>query len=290
MDYLKINNILYEYFRRDEDGNIEGIQKAIDNVSLSVKAGDFISILGHNGSGKSTLAKLINALLIPAQGTVIVDGEDTSDKNNTLSIRKKTGMVFQNPDNQIIASTVEEDIAFGPENIGIKSEDIIQRVNNALEVLGLSEYRKTSPNHLSGGQKQRVAIAGILAMEPKCIILDEATSMLDPKGRRDVLDIVHQLNKNLGITIILITHNMEEVVDSDYVYIMSEGQIIESGTPREIFSREEFLLENGLDVPPITRIAGILNKNGLAVSPNVLSLEELVEEIGRIGKSGNHSR
>ncbi len=290
MDYLKINNILYEYFRRDEDGNIEGIQKAIDNVSLSVKAGDFISILGHNGSGKSTLAKLINALLIPAQGTVIVDGEDTSDKNNTLSIRKKTGMVFQNPDNQIIASTVEEDIAFGPENIGIKSEDIIQRVNNALEVLGLSEYRKTSPNHLSGGQKQRVAIAGILAMEPKCIILDEATSMLDPKGRRDVLDIVHQLNKNLGMTIILITHNMEEVVDSDYVYIMSEGQIIESGTPREIFSREEFLLENGLDVPPITRIAGILNKNGLAVSPNVLSLEELVEEIGRIGKSGNHSR
>ena len=290
MDYLKINDVIYEYFRRDEDGNIEDIQKAIDNISLSVKAGDFISILGHNGSGKSTLAKLINALLIPSQGTVIVDGQDTGDKNNTLSIRKKTGMVFQNPDNQIIAGTVEEDIAFGPENIGIKSEEILQRVDNALKVLGLSRYRKKSPNHLSGGQKQRVAIAGVLAMEPKCIILDEATSMLDPGGRRDVLDIVHRLNEQMGITIILITHNMEEVIDSDYVYVMGEGQIIGSGTPKEIFSREKFLLENGLDMPSVAKIAAILRRKGLPVSSGILSMEELINEIKEIGKSGNYSR
>lgn len=279
MDYLSINDVLYEYFLRDDEGNVSGINRALDEINLQVRQGDFITILGRNGSGKSTLAKLINALLIPAGGSVIVDNMDTKDPENTLPIRMKTGMVFQNPDNQIVAGVVEEDVAFGPENIGMPSEDIRVRVQEVLTRLKMWDKRRKSPNHLSGGQKQRVAIAGVLAMEPKCIILDEATSMLDPGGRADVIRIVHELNKEMGITIILITHNMEEAIGSDYIYVMDTGKVVMEGVPQEIFSKEERLLERGLSVPSAVKLANILRSRGLPLPGNILTMAMLRDAI-----------
>lgn len=287
MDYLKINNLLYEYFYRDEEGDVEGINTALCDVNLSVKQGDFVSILGHNGSGKSTLAKLINALLVPAEGSVIVDGMDTKDSELTLEIRKNTGMVFQNPDNQIVAGVVEEDVAFGPENLGVEPEKIRSRVKKALSSLNMWDVRKKSPNHLSGGQKQRVAISGILAMEPKCIVLDEATSMLDPVGRRDVINTVRSLNRDMGITIIQITHNMEETVFSDRIFVMDKGKLILSGTPLYVYSRGDFLLEHGLDIPGAVRISNMLRDRGIPIDNGVLTMQDLVKNIEGI-KNGNY--
>ena len=243
MGIIKAKNVVHEFFRRDEEGNVESITTALDHVNLDVKAGQFIAILGHNGSGKSTLAKHINALLTPTEGVIWVDGMDVLDEDNTIPIRKTAGMVFQNPDNQIIASVVEEDVGFGPENIGVPTEEIWTRVNQSLEAVDMVKYRKHSPNKLSGGQKQRVAIAGVVAMEPKCIVFDEPTAMLDPNGRKEVIATAHDLNKKKGVTIILITHYMEEVVDADYVYVMEKGKIVMDGTPRDIFSRVDELKE-----------------------------------------------
>ncbi len=257
---VNFDKVTFEYIRRDEEGNVEGINKALDEIDLDVKKGDFIAILGANGSGKSTLARHINALLKPTEGTVYIEELDTKDEKNHLSIREKTGMVFQNPDNQIIASIVEEDVGFGPENIGIPTKEIWERVADALEKTGMTAYREKSPNNLSGGQKQRVAIAGILAMKPDCIVLDEPTAMLDPEGRKEVIKTVTELNKTEGITIILITHYMTEVVGADKVYVMEKGSIKLQGTPRQIFSKVETLAEYKLDVPQVTWIAHLLRK------------------------------
>ena len=246
-----------------------------------MQPGQFISILGHNGSGKSTLAKHINALLLPTEGTLLVDGKDTSVAANELSIRRNAGMVFQNPDNQIIASVVEEDVGFGPENIGVPTEEIWQRVEKALKSVGMWEYRTHSPNRLSGGQKQRVAIAGVMAMEPKCIILDEPTAMLDPDGRKEVIKTAHELNKKKGVTIILITHYMEEVVDSDYVYVMEKGAVVMQGSPREIFSQVDALKKYRLDVPQVTLLADELRKAGMNIPAGILTREELLEALCR---------
>ena len=263
MGIIKAKNVVHEFFRRDEEGNVESITTALDHVNLDVKAGQFIAILGHNGSGKSTLAKHINALLTPTEGVIWVDGMDVLDEDNTIPIRKTAGMVFQNPDNQIIASVVEEDVGFGPENIGVPTEEIWTRVNQSLEAVDMVKYRKHSPNKLSGGQKQRVAIAGVVAMEPKCIVFDEPTAMLDPNGRKEVIATAHGLNKKKGVTIILITHYMEEVVDADYVYVMEKGKIVMDGTPRDIFSRVDELKEHRLDVPQATLVADELRSAGV---------------------------
>lgn len=289
MDYLKINNLLYEYFLRNEEGDILGINEALKDINLSVSPGEFVSVLGRNGSGKSTLAKLINALLAPASGTVFVDGMDTKDSENILEIRTRTGMVFQNPDNQIVAGVVEEDVAFGPENIGVPSEEIRTRVKDSLNALSMWPFHKKSPNHLSGGQKQRVAVAGILAMKPKCIILDEATSMLDPKGRKDVINVALDLNRNHGIGIILITHNMEETIYSNRIFVMDKGHLVMEGTPRDIFSRGEALTELGLTLPEITHVAEGLRAKGLPISSGILTREELVKEIKDLYINGNNS-
>ena len=279
MGIIKAKNVVHEFFRRDEEGNVESITTALDHVNLDVKAGQFIAILGHNGSGKSTLAKHINALLTPTEGVIWVDGMDVLDEDNTIPIRKTAGMVFQNPDNQIIASVVEEDVGFGPENIGVPTEEIWTRVNQSLEAVDMVKYRKHSPNKLSGGQKQRVAIAGVVAMEPKCIVFDEPTAMLDPNGRKEVIATAHDLNKKKGVTIILITHYMEEVVDADYVYVMEKGKIVMDGTPRDIFSRVDELKEHPLDVPQATLLAYELQKKGFPLRDGILSNEELVEEL-----------
>ena len=279
MGIIKARNLIHEYIRRDEEGNVESIQTAVDQVNLDVKAGDFIAILGHNGSGKSTLAKHINALLEPSEGTLWVDGRDTKDPENLYDVRRTAGMVFQNPDNQIIASVVEEDVGFGPENMGVPTDEIWTRVEESLRSVGMYKYRHHSPNRLSGGQKQRVAIAGVMAMQPKCIVLDEPTAMLDPNGRKEVLQAVHELNRKKGVTIILITHYMEEVVDADCVYVMDQGKIVMQGIPREIFSRIGELKEHRLDVPQITLLAHELKKNGLALSDGILTREELVTEL-----------
>ena len=279
MGIIKAKNVVHEFFRRDEEGNVESITTALDHVNLDVKAGQFIAILGHNGSGKSTLAKHINALLTPTEGVIWVDGMDVLDEDNTIPIRKTAGMVFQNPDNQIIASVVEEDVGFGPENIGVPTEEIWTRVNQSLEAVDMVKYRKHSPNKLSGGQKQRVAIAGVVAMEPKCIVFDEPTAMLDPNGRKEVIATAHDLNKKKGVTIILITHYMEEVVDADYVYVMEKGKIVMDGTPRDIFSRVDELKEHRLDVPQATLLAYELQKKGFPLRDGILSNEELVEEL-----------
>ena len=265
MGIIKAKNVVHEFFRRDEEGNVESITTALDHVNLDVKAGQFIAILGHNGSGKSTLAKHINALLTPTEGVIWVDGMDVLDEDNTIPIRKTAGMVFQNPDNQIIASVVEEDVGFGPENIGVPTEEIWTRVNQSLEAVDMVKYRKHSPNKLSGGQKQRVAIAGVVAMEPKCIVFDEPTAMLDPNGRKEVIATAHDLNKKKGVTIILITHYMEEVVDADYVYVMEKGKIVMDGTPRDIFSRVDELKEHRLDVPQATLVADELRSAGVPI-------------------------
>lgn len=279
MGIIKAKNVVHEFFRRDEEGNVESITTALDHVNLDVKAGQFIAILGHNGSGKSTLAKHINALLTPTEGVIWVDGMDVLDEDNTIPIRKTAGMVFQNPDNQIIASVVEEDVGFGPENIGVPTEEIWTRVNQSLEAVDMVKYRKHSPNKLSGGQKQRVAIAGVVAMEPKCIVFDEPTAMLDPNGRKEVIATAHDLNKKKGVTIILITHYMEEVVDADYVYVMEKGKIVMDGTPRDIFSRVEELKEHRLDVPQATLVADELRSAGVPIPQGILTRKELVDAI-----------
>ena len=279
MGIIKAKNVVHEFFRRDEEGNVESITMALDHVNLDVKAGQFIAILGHNGSGKSTLAKHINALLTPTEGVIWVDGMDVLDEDNTIPIRKTAGMVFQNPDNQIIASVVEEDVGFGPENIGVPTEEIWTRVNQSLEAVDMVKYRKHSPNKLSGGQKQRVAIAGVVAMEPKCIVFDEPTAMLDPNGRKEVIASAHDLNKKKGVTIILITHYMEEVVDADYVYVMEKGKIVMDGTPRDIFSRVDELKEHRLDVPQATLVADELRSAGVPVPQGILTRKELVDAI-----------
>ncbi|WP_044938493.1 energy-coupling factor transporter ATPase [Pseudobutyrivibrio sp. LB2011] len=283
MAIIRSKELVHEYIRRDEEGNVESIQLALDHVNLNVEPGQFISILGHNGSGKSTFAKHINALLTPSEGTIWVDEMNTSDDEYTFAVRQTAGMVFQNPDNQIIASVVEEDVAFGPENIGVPTEQIVERVDKSLKMVGMTKYKAHSPNKLSGGQKQRVAIAGVMAMEPKCIILDEPTAMLDPDGRADVLRAVHTLNREKGITVILITHYMEEVVDSDYVYVMEKGKVFMEGKPREIFKDVELLKEHSLDVPQVTLLAHELRKAGLDLPECVLTRKELVDALTQLG-------
>lgn len=282
MGIIKADKLVHEFIRRDEEGNVESITTALDQVDLDVKEGQFIAILGHNGSGKSTLAKHINALLSPTEGSLWVDGMDVQEEENAIPVRRTAGMVFQNPDNQIIASVVEEDVGFGPENIGVPTDEIWERVAHSLEAVGMTKYRKHSPNKLSGGQKQRVAIAGVVAMEPKCIVFDEPTAMLDPNGRKEVIATAHELNRKKGVTILLITHYMEEVVDADYIYVMEKGQIVMQGTPREIFSRVEELKEHRLDVPQVTLVADELRKAGLDIPAGILTREELVDAIMRL--------
>ena len=279
MGIIKAKDLVHEYIRRDEEGNVESIQTALDKVSLDVKKGDFIAVLGHNGSGKSTLAKHINAILEPTEGSLWVDGFDTTDEKNIWDIRQRAGMVFQNPDNQIIASVVEEDVGFGPENIGVPTDEIWQRVEESLKAVGMLKYREHSPNKLSGGQKQRVAIAGVLAMKPDCIVLDEPTAMLDPKGRKEVMDTIHELNKTEGITIVLITHFMEEAVTADHILVIDRGVLKMEGTPREIFSQADKVTEIGLDVPVPADLARRLRKKGLAVSEKCMTDEELGEAL-----------
>ena len=279
MGIIEAKDLVHEYIIRDEEGNVESIRTALDHMDLSVEAGQFIAVLGHNGSGKSTFAKHLNALLTPSEGTLIVDGMDVSDESLTYDIRQEAGMVFQNPDNQIIASVVQEDVGFGPENIGVPTEEIWERVEKSLKAVGMWQYREHSPNKLSGGQKQRVAIAGVMAMEPKCIILDEPTAMLDPNGRKEVLEAVHALNREKGVTIILITHYMEEVVDADKIYVMDHGHVVMEGTPKEIFSQVDTLKHYRLDVPQVTILADELKKRGLDIPDGILTKEELVEAL-----------
>ena len=265
------------YIKRDDEGNAAGTVRAIDGVDLDASAGQFIAILGHNGSGKSTLAKHLNALLFPTEGTVWVDGMDTKEEKNLWEIRREAGMVFQNPDNQIIAQVVEEDVGFGPENIGVPTQEIWERVEKSLKAVGMYEHRKKSPNRLSGGQKQRVSIAGVIAMEPKCIIMDEPTAMLDPNGRKEVIKAAKSLNREKGITVILITHYMEEAVSADRIFVMDEGKIAMQGTPEEVFSRVEEMQELDLDVPQVTLLAHELRKAGLDIPAGILTKEELAD-------------
>lgn len=293
MGIVKAKNLTFEYIRRDEDGNVEGITKAVDNVSIDIKQGDFVAVLGHNGSGKSTFAKHLNALVMPTEGTVWVDSMDTREEENTLKVRQSAGMVFQNPDNQIVGTLVDEEVGFGPENIGVPTEEIWERVEKSLKAVGMYAFRNQSPNKLSGGQKQRVAIAGIVAMKPKCIVLDEPTAMLDPLGRKDVLNVLHELNRQENVTVILITHYMEEVIDIDKLYVMDDGKLVMSGTPREIFSQVEKLKELRLDVPHVTELAYELQKEGVPLKNGILTSEEFTEELIRVRNEGfnvNNSR
>ena len=293
MGIVKAKNLTFEYIRRDEDGNVEGITKAVDNVSIDIKQGDFVAVLGHNGSGKSTFAKHLNALVMPTEGTVWVDGMDTREEKNTLKVRQTAGMVFQNPDNQIVGTLVDEEVGFGPENIGVPTEEIWERVEKSLKAVGMYAFRNQSPNKLSGGQKQRVAIAGIVAMKPKCIVLDEPTAMLDPLGRKDVLNVLHELNRQENVTVILITHYMEEVIDIDKLYVMDDGKLVMSGTPREIFSQVEKLKELRLDVTHVTELAYELQKEGVPLKNGILTSEEFTEELIRVRNEGfnvNNSR
>ena len=293
MGIVKAKNLTFEYIRRDEDGNVEGITKAVDNVSIDIKQGDFVAVLGHNGSGKSTFAKHLNALVMPTEGTVWVDGMDTREEENTLKVRQTAGMVFQNPDNQIVGTLVDEEVGFGPENIGVPTEEIWERVEKSLKAVGMYAFRNQSPNKLSGGQKQRVAIAGIVAMKPKCIVLDEPTEMLDPLGRKDVLNVLHELNRQENVTVILITHYMEEVIDIDKLYVMDDGKLVMSGTPREIFSQVEKLKKLRLDVPHVTELAYELQKEGVPLKNGILTSEEFTEELIRVRNEGfnvNNSR
>lgn len=279
MGIIKTKDLVFEYIRRDEEGNVEGITRAVDEVSLDIKAGDFIAVLGHNGSGKSTLAKHINAILYPTEGTVWVDGMDTSDEEKLWDIRQEAGMVFQNPDNQIIGQVVEEDVGFGPENLGVPTKEIWERVEESLKAVGMYEFRKYSPNKLSGGQKQRVSIAGVIAMHPKCIVLDEPTAMLDPNGRKEVIRAVRALNDVEGITVILITHYMEEIIHANKVFVLDKGSIAMEGTPREIFSQVERLKELRLDVPQVTLLAYELKKAGVSIPDGILTVQELISAL-----------
>lgn len=282
MSIIKTKHLSYHYIRHDEEGNVEGEVPAVKDVNLSVEPGEFIAILGHNGSGKSTLAKHFNALLLPSEGCIVVDGMDTADENNTWDVRSTAGMVFQNPDNQIIGQVVEEDVGFGPENLGVPTKEIWERVEESLKAVGMYEYRKYSPNKLSGGQKQRVSIAGVLAMHPKCIVLDEPTAMLDPNGRKDVIRTARALNDVENVTIILITHYMEEVIYADRVFVMDEGKVVMQGTPREIFSQVERLKHLRLDVPQVTLLAYELQKSGLKLPDGILTAQELTEELKKL--------
>lgn len=280
MGIIKTENLVFEYIRRDEEGNVEGLTRAVDEVTLDIKQGDFVAILGHNGSGKSTLAKHINAILYPTEGTVWVDGMDTTEEEKLWDIRQRAGMVFQNPDNQIIGQIVEEDVGFGPENLGVPTKEIWERMEESLKVVGMYEFRKHSPNKLSGGQKQRVSIAGVIAMHPKCIVLDEPTAMLDPNGRKEVIRAVRALNDVENITVVLITHYMEEIIHADKVFVMDSGKVAMEGTPREIFSQVEKLKSLRLDVPQVTLLAHELKKSGLPLPDGILTKKELVEALG----------
>ena len=282
MGIVKTKDLTFEYIRRDEEGNVEGITTAVDHVNIDLQAGQFIAVLGHNGSGKSTLAKHFNALVSPTEGTVWVDGMDTKEDDKILDIRQTAGMVFQNPDNQIICTLVEEEVGFGPENIGVPTDEIWQRVADSLQAVGMYSFRKASPNKLSGGQKQRVAIAGIVAMKPKCIILDEPTAMLDPSGRQEVISVLHELNEKENVTIILITHYMEEVIGADRVFVMDAGKIMMEGTPRQIFSNVEHLKELRLDVPQVTELAYELKKAGVPLPDGILTKEEFTLALKRL--------
>ena len=279
MGIIKADDVTFEYIRRDEEGNVEGITTAVDHVSLDIKKGQFIAILGHNGSGKSTLAKHMNAILYPTEGTLWVDGMDTKEEEHVWEIRQRAGMVFQNPDNQIIGQVVEEDVGFGPENMGIPTKEIWERVEESLRAVGMYEFRKHSPNKLSGGQKQRVSIAGVLAMHPQCIVLDEPTAMLDPNGRKEVIRAVRGLNDVEGITVILITHYMEEIIHADKVFVMDKGAIAMEGTPREIFSQVDKLKELRLDVPQVTMLAYELKKKGMNLPDGILTTKELIDAL-----------
>ena len=279
MGIIKAVKLCFDYMKYGEDDSKVERVRAIDDVTLDIKKGDFIAILGHNGSGKSTLAKHMNALLVPTEGTMWVDEIDTSGEEEIWKIRQKAGMVFQNPDNQIIGTVVEEDVGFGPENIGVPTDEIWERVDDSLTKVGMLKHRKKSPNRLSGGQKQRVAIAGVIAMQPECIIMDEPTAMLDPTGRKSVLRTVHELNEKLGITVILITHYMEEVIGADHVFVMDSGHIVMQGTPREIFSEVAKLKKYRLDVPQVTELAYELQKSGIDIPAGILTRDELVEAL-----------
>ena len=279
MGIIRAAKLGFDYFRYEEEGKEPEATRAIDDVSLDIQAGQFIAVLGHNGSGKSTLAKHINGLLVPTEGTLWVDNMDTSEEEDIWKIRQKAGMVFQNPDNQIIGSVVEEDVGFGPENIGVPTDEIWKRVDDSLQATGMIAYRHQSPNKLSGGQKQRVAIAGVMAMRPECIVLDEPTAILDPNGRKEVLKAVRELNEKEGVTVILITHYMEEVVFADKVFVMDQGHIVMQGTPREVFSRVEELKELRLDVPQVTLLAYELKQAGVDLPDGILTIEELVDAL-----------
>ncbi len=282
MSIIQVTELLHEYNKHDEEGNIQGTNTAIDEISFTVEPGEFIAILGHNGSGKSTLAKHLNAILLPTSGDVVVNGDNTKDDLKIWDIRQNTGMVFQNPDNQIIGQIVEEDVGFGPENLGVPTKEIWERVEESLKVVGMYEQRKSSPNKLSGGQKQRVSIAGVIAMHPKCIVLDEPTAMLDPNGRKAVLNVARALNDVEGITVILITHYMEEVIHANRVIVMDQGEIAMMGTPREIFSRVEQLQALRLDVPQVTLLAHALQEKGIPLTDGILTPEEMVTELGKL--------
>ena len=282
MGIVKTKDLIYNYIRRDEEDQVEEVLEAVKQVNIDIKEGEFVAVLGHNGSGKSTLAKHINALLLPTEGTVWIDGKDTKDESALWQIRQTAGMVFQNPDNQIIASVVEEDVGFGPENIGVPTEEIWKRVDECLGAVDMKAYRKQSPNKLSGGQKQRVAIAGVMAMEPRCLVLDEPTAMLDPNGRHDVIRTIRELNKKKGITIILITHYMEEVIHADRIYVMDDGEVAMEGTPEEIFSQVEKLKELRLDVPQVTELAHELRQKGVPLPPCILDIDTLVKELVKV--------
>ena len=279
MGIIKAAKLAFDYLRYDEDGNVEATQRAVDGVDLDIQAGEFVAVLGHNGSGKSTFAKHINALLLPTEGTIWIDGIDTSKESELWKVRQKAGMVFQNPDNQIIGTVVEEEVGFGPENLGVPTDEIWKRVENSLRAVGMLERRKDSPNKLSGGQKQRVAIAGVIAMEPKCIVLDEPTAMLDPNGRKEVIEAVEQLRKEKNVTVILITHYMEEVIDADQVFVMDEGHVVMHGTPKEIFSRVDELKKYRMDVPQVTMLADALIQKGVPLPKGILRREELVDAL-----------
>ena len=279
MGIIKALKLGFDYQRYDDDGNVVDMQRAVNDVNLDIEAGEFVAVLGHNGSGKSTLAKHMNALLIPTEGTMLVDGIDTARETKLWKVRQKAGMVFQNPDNQIIGTVVEEDVGFGPENMGIPTDDIWKRVNDSLEKVGMTASRYQSPNKLSGGQKQRVAIAGVMAMRPRCIILDEPTAMLDPNGRKEVLEAVRELNRKEKVTVILITHYMEEVIHADRVYVMDSGNVVMQGNPKEIFSQVDTLKKYGLDVPQVTLLAYELKKSGVDVPDGILTTEELVSAL-----------
>ena len=279
MGMIRAEKLVFEYDKRDEEGNVIGSHRAIDGVDIDVPQGSFVAILGHNGSGKSTLAKHMNAILVPTGGTMWVDGRDTKDPNELWHIRQSAGMVFKNPDNQLLGTVVEEEVGFGPENLGVPTDEIWKRVENSLRAVGMLERRKDSPNKLSGGQKQRVAIAGVIAMEPKCIVLDEPTAMLDPNGRKEVIEAVEQLRKEKNVTVILITHYMEEVIDADQVFVMDEGHVVMHGTPKEIFSRVDELKKYRMDVPQVTMLADALIQKGVPLPKGILRREELVDAL-----------